>query len=331
MRGSATWSLQALTQAGISAAVGDIIDAHGAGRRRVAFHARRSQTRRAGSRLRGLAGASHRLHRSLPGAGAALDGAIPIAWALAEALGAMKKPLDIQVTATDSGLDVDVRGSGPMPPSRAARAACGWPRQHRLRAADAPRRAGRAARRADECAWARRSCRCRPARSCRPPTGEAALARLDARNARQGGKHVADLFCGVGPFALRLAETARVTAADTDAAAIASLNQAAQRVGPASRSPAAGARSVPPAVAAVELKGVDAVVFDPPRQGAEAQARELAEVEGAARDRGVVQRGDVRARCAHADRRRLPARGRDAGRSVHATRRMSEIVARFVR
>ena len=55
-----------------------------------------------------------------------LDGAIPAAWAIAEALGAMKKPLDIQVTATDAGLDVDVRGSGPLRAAayRRARAAC---------------------------------------------------------------------------------------------------------------------------------------------------------------------------------------------------------------
>ena len=36
------------------------------------------------------------------------------------------------------------------------------------------------------------------------------------------------------------------------------------------------ARSLPPPFAAAELKPFDAVVFDPPRQGAEAQARELA-------------------------------------------------------
>ena len=29
----------------------------------------------------------------------------------------MGKPLDIQLTATDNGLDVDVRGSGPLPAS----------------------------------------------------------------------------------------------------------------------------------------------------------------------------------------------------------------------
>ena len=44
----------------------------------------------------------------------ALDGALDAAWALAEPLKPPDKPLDIQVTATDSGLDVDVRGSGPL-------------------------------------------------------------------------------------------------------------------------------------------------------------------------------------------------------------------------
>ena len=59
--------------------------------------------------------------------------------------------------------------------------------------------------------------------------GEAVLARLVGRACRQARKSVADLFCGVGPFALRLAERARVVAADGDAAAIAALQQAAQR------------------------------------------------------------------------------------------------------
>ena len=40
--------------------------------------------------------------------------------------------------------------------------------------------------------------------------GEATLARLVLASIARSAKTVADLFCGVGPFALRLAERARV-------------------------------------------------------------------------------------------------------------------------
>ena len=43
-----------------------------------------------------------------------LDGALKAAWAIAEVLAPASKPLDIQATATDAGLDIDVRGSGPL-------------------------------------------------------------------------------------------------------------------------------------------------------------------------------------------------------------------------
>jgi 23S rRNA (uracil1939-C5)-methyltransferase len=77
-------------------------------------------------------------------------------------------------------------------------------------------------------------------------------------------------------LALRLAERARVTAADNDADAITGLGRAA-----------AATRGLKPVATQVrdlfrsplvpaELKRFDAVVFDPPRQGAEAQAYELA-------------------------------------------------------
>ena len=81
---------------------------------------------------------------------------------------------------------------------------------------------------------------------------------------------------GIGPFALRLAERARVVAVDDDEAALAALKRAAAT--------AAGLKPVDVEtrdlfrrpLAAAELKRFDAVVFDPPRQGAQAQARELA-------------------------------------------------------
>jgi 23S rRNA (uracil1939-C5)-methyltransferase len=105
--------------------------------------------------------------------------------------------------------------------------------------------------------------------------GEAALARLVV-DACTGAKKIADLFAGIGPFALRLAEMARTNAADSDEAALRALERAAANT--------AGLKPVAvelrdlfkrPYVAA-ELSRFDAVVFDPPRQGALAQARELA-------------------------------------------------------
>ena len=88
-------------------------------------------------------------------------------------------------------------------------------------------------------------------------------------------KTVVDLFAGVGPFALRLAERAKVIAADNDEGAIAALRAAAKA--PGLKPVTAERRDLfrRPFVAP-ELARVDAVVFDPPRQGAEAQARALA-------------------------------------------------------
>ena len=92
-------------------------------------------------------------------------------------------------------------------------------------------------------------------------------------------KTVADLFCGLGPFALRLAENCRVTAIDSDQAAIDALARAAQSTPGLKPVTAQKTRSVPrPAVGAGAF-GFDAIVFDPPRQGAEAQAREIAKSE----------------------------------------------------
>ncbi|HVZ69214.1 MAG TPA: hypothetical protein VG891_07100 [Rhizomicrobium sp.] len=89
-------------------------------------------------------------------------------------------------------------------------------------------------------------------------------------------KSVADLFCGIGTFALPLAMQARVQAFDSDAAMIAALAAAAR-----------GARGLKPLAAerrdlfrrplmAAELNSFDAVVLDPPRAGAAAQTEQIA-------------------------------------------------------
>jgi 23S rRNA (uracil1939-C5)-methyltransferase len=109
---------QALAQAGIDAPVDDLIDAHGEGRRRAVFHARR------GARdVLEVGFAALRAHHVVaidrcPILAPGLEGAIETAWAIAEILGSEGKPLDIQMTASDAGLDVDVRGSGPLTAAR---------------------------------------------------------------------------------------------------------------------------------------------------------------------------------------------------------------------
>jgi 23S rRNA (uracil1939-C5)-methyltransferase len=105
--------------------------------------------------------------------------------------------------------------------------------------------------------------------------GEAILARMVATHCA-GARTVADLFCGVGPFALRLAERARITAADNDEAAIAALQRAATGAQGLKPIEALGRDLFRRPFVPVELKRFDAVVFDPPRQGAEAQAHALA-------------------------------------------------------
>lgn len=89
-------------------------------------------------------------------------------------------------------------------------------------------------------------------------------------------KSVADLFCGLGPFTLRLAERARVTAADADRAAVAALQKAIRNTQGLKPVTVTRRDLFREPLVPIELNGHEAVVFDPPRAGAEAQARELA-------------------------------------------------------
>jgi 23S rRNA (uracil1939-C5)-methyltransferase len=105
--------------------------------------------------------------------------------------------------------------------------------------------------------------------------GEATLARIVAAHVGDA-RTVADLFAGVGPFALRLAERARVMAADNDEDAITALREASASTSGLKPIEAIRRDLFQRPYLPKELARVDAVVFDPPRQGAEAQARQLA-------------------------------------------------------
>ena len=105
--------------------------------------------------------------------------------------------------------------------------------------------------------------------------GEEALAALVLDHSKKA-KHVADLFCGVGPFALRLAQKSRVAAFDSEAASVAALQKAATSTSGLKPVKAETRDLFRRPLVPQELRDYDTVVFDPPRQGAQAQATQLA-------------------------------------------------------
>jgi len=108
-------------------------------------------------------------------------------------------------------------------------------------------------------------------------TAEAEAALLEAVRLAVGpARRVADMFAGCGAFALPLAEGAEVHAVEGDAAMTAAL-LAGWRSAPGLRAVTAEARDLfRRPLAAAELGRFEAVVIDPPRQGAAAQVAELA-------------------------------------------------------
>jgi 23S rRNA (uracil1939-C5)-methyltransferase len=267
-------AVDTLSHAGIECPVGDLIDAHGAGRRRITAHARRGGD---GEVRVGFAAASSHAIVAIddcPILDPGLHGALDAARALAEVLKPTTKPLDIQVTATDGGLDVDVRGSGPLPTAMIAtlsRVA----EQHRL--ARLTRHGELVLMRNPPVIGIGAAQVTLPPGSFLQATaaGEEALAALVVKHCK-GAKHIADLFCGVGPFALRLAARARIAAFDSDAGAVTALQKAATST-PGLKPIKAEARDLfRRPLMPQELRDYDAVVFDPPRQGAQAQVERLA-------------------------------------------------------
>jgi 23S rRNA (uracil1939-C5)-methyltransferase len=266
--------VETLAQAKLACEVDPLVDAHGLGRRRITLHARMSS--HDVLKVGFAAAGSHdiipvdRCPILAPG----LGGALEAAWALAEPLMSARKPLDIQVTATDNGLDVDVRGSGPVPAKMIAtlsRVA----EQHRL--ARLTRHGELVLMRTPP------AIAIGAARVTLPPgsflqatvAGEEALAALVAGHCNRA-KHIADLFCGVGPFALRLAAKSRISAFDSDSGAVTALQKAAMAASGLKPIKAEARDLFRRPLVPQEMRDYDAVVFDPPRQGAQAQVQQLA-------------------------------------------------------
>lgn len=266
----------ALAREGLAAQVLPVMDAHGAGRRRVIFHARQYG-------LRTVVGFAERRSHAMvalegcPVLAPALDQALPAARAVAQALAPLKKPLDLQIVATDTGLDMDVRGSGPLPPALLAHVA---ELAGRFALARLTRHGELVLQREPPVLTMGR------ARVELPPAaflqataeGERVLAEA-VTTAVAGARRVADLFAGAGTFALRLAERARVLAVESHAGALSALMKAARNTSGLKGVEGEARDLFRRPLMAADLAAFDVVVMDPPRQGAEAQTREIAQSE----------------------------------------------------
>ena len=266
--------VEALEREGVAAKVSDLVDAHGAGRRRATLHARfpHGQPDEVGfMRVR-----SHDIIAidDCPLFSASMAGAIPAARALSRDLRGLMKPLDIGVTATLDGLDIDLRGSGPLGRAEAQKLA------RTAEALDLARVSNHGEtmieRQPPRVAFGEALARLPPGGFLQATeAGEAWLAEF-AERALADTKSVADLFCGAGAFALRLARRHEVFAADADPAAIAALARAAATT-PGLHKLGAKTRDLfRRPLRADELAAFDAALIDPPRAGALEQARALA-------------------------------------------------------
>jgi 23S rRNA (uracil1939-C5)-methyltransferase len=266
--------IEALERERVAAKVGELVDAHGAGRRRATFHARfpHGQADEVGfmrAHTHDIVGVD-----KCPLFSPGLAGAIKAAHALSGDLRGLMKPLDIGVTATLDGLDVDLRGSGPL--GRAETQKLAWTAD----ALDLARVSNHGAivieRRPPRIAFGEASVTLPPGGFLQATeAGEAWLAQF-ADRALVDAKKVADLFCGAGAFALRLARNHEIFAVDADPAAIGALARGVATT-PGLRTLKTETRDLfRRPLRPEELAAFDAALIDPPRAGALEQARALA-------------------------------------------------------
>jgi 23S rRNA (uracil1939-C5)-methyltransferase len=253
----------------LSPEIAPLVDAHGAGRRRVSFHVRKRET---GWHAGFMEQKSHDLvpldHCPV------LVPALQDSPALAAAFGPLLGECDVALTAAANGIDVAIKAERKATEKRGPMLSALFHEQNILRLAVNGDVFAAAAPPVVRMGLVTVPL---PVQSFLQATeaGETELARLVLASKPKKARTVVDLFCGLGTFALRLAEYMPVAAFDSDRAAIDAMVKAT-RMTQGLRPVTATARNLFNApVTALELKGFDWAVLDPPRAGAEAQCKAL--------------------------------------------------------
>ncbi|MEQ8298319.1 MAG: class I SAM-dependent RNA methyltransferase [Nitratireductor sp.] len=265
----------ALASRGLDVEVGETVACEPGARRRAVFSVRRT----AQELLFGYnRAATHHLVSvdECPILVPRIPASLPVLRELAALVCATHKAFRVAVSDTESGLDVAVSGAGKTG-EKARRAAADFAMRQRIARLSLD----------GEVLIAPRPPQITIGRAVvNPPVGgflqavpaiEAAIAARVASHLGKGRvRRIADLFCGVGTFALRLAERAEILAVENDAAALAALDRGFRHADGLKRITTEKRDLFRRPLTTKELNGFDAVVFDPPRAGAEAQARQLA-------------------------------------------------------
>lgn len=304
----------ALARAGIETPVDALVPAAGAGRRRLTFHARRQEGPRGAAIKTGfMAARSHDLVpvSTCPVAEPGLAGAGDIAGILAQALiAAGETEVDIHVTLSAEGLDVDLRPGRKRPAKPAL--------TQKLIALAEMHDLARLSIAGETVVMRRPPLQQMGPASVLPQSGaflQASRAGEDTLGAlilealtqtKRKIKRTADLFAGCGPFSLRVAQRHAVHAVEADEAALAALDRAARET-PGLKPVTSERRDLfRRPLLPTELARFDAVILDPPRAGCEAQARQLANAkvplvvyvscdpQSLARDLAILQAGGYR-------------------------------------
>lgn len=264
--------VDALKSRGIEAPVDEIVPCAPHSRRRVVLSARRTL----GGMLLGYRRAlSHEIVDILedPISVPAIESALPRLRELAALIATGSQPFHLTVTATETGLDVAAMDSGAMPDVQ-RRAAAEFVLRERF---------ARLSVDGEIVIEPQKPIIRFGGVEVFPPPGAFLQAVASAEETMAGlvlphlagSKKVADLFAGVGTFALRLARYAEVRAVEGDAAALAALDRGFRMATGLKRVTVEKRDLFRRPLTFKELNAFDGLVFDPPRAGAEDLARQI--------------------------------------------------------
>ncbi|MGR9244820.1 class I SAM-dependent RNA methyltransferase [Rhizobium leguminosarum] len=266
--------IDALRSKGLTPEVGEIVPARPGERRRVVFAARKTEK----DMLVGFNQAeSHHIVaiEECPISSAGIIARLPAIRAIAASLATSAEPFRVAVLETLSGLDISVDDVKKLSDPQ---------RRKAIETALGLRGIARVSLNGEILVEPSKPMVEFGGVQVSPPPGgftqatkpaEEAMAELVIAHAGKA-KRIADLFAGSGTFSLRLARIGRVHAVEAEAKALAALDHAArntQGLKPVSVEKRDLFRRP---LMTQEFKPYDAVVFDPPRAGAEFQCQELA-------------------------------------------------------